>query len=88
MFFLFWSYISLVKSQWKCFFRPKFRSYVPEDETLKENVIPSAKPGDVESEVKDQLNAANSRVVIEDLVSKTSFIYNNITVFNLYLYYI
>lgn len=68
------------------FFRPKFRSYVPEDETLKENVIPSAKPGDVESEVKDQLNAANSRVVIEDLVSKTSFMYNNITVCNLYLY--
>ncbi|XP_046665710.1 coiled-coil domain-containing protein 12 [Homalodisca vitripennis] len=47
--------------------KPKFRSYVPEDEVLKENVVPAARPGDVEGEVKDQLEAANSRVVIEDL---------------------
>ncbi|XP_054276792.1 coiled-coil domain-containing protein 12-like [Macrosteles quadrilineatus] len=46
---------------------PKFRSYVPEDESLKENVVPAAKPGDVESEVKSQLEAANSKVVIEEL---------------------
>ncbi|XP_054271741.1 coiled-coil domain-containing protein 12-like [Macrosteles quadrilineatus] len=47
--------------------KPKFRSYVPEDESLKENVVPAAKPGDVESEVKSQLEAANSKVVIEEL---------------------
>jgi hypothetical protein len=54
-------------------FRPKFRSYVPSDEKLKEGTIAPAKPGDVESEVKDQLEAAKSRVVIEDLVSKHIF---------------
>lgn len=50
-------------------FRPKFRSYKPEDEKLQENIIPSAQPGDVVAEVKDHLEAANSRVVIEELVS-------------------
>ncbi|PSN47521.1 Coiled-coil domain-containing protein 12 [Blattella germanica] len=47
--------------------RPKFRSYRPQDESLKENVLPDAKPGDVESEVKDQLGSASSKVVIEEL---------------------
>ncbi|XP_066994857.2 coiled-coil domain-containing protein 12 [Anabrus simplex] len=47
--------------------KPKFRSYRPQDDTLKENVLPEAAPGDVETEVKDQLEAASSRVVIEDL---------------------
>jgi hypothetical protein len=36
---------------------------------LKENILPDAKPGDVEDEVKDQLGSANARVVIEELVS-------------------
>lgn len=52
-------------NNWYC--RPKFRSYKPQDESLKENVLPEAKPADIESEVKDQLNAAKSRVVIEEL---------------------
>lgn len=47
--------------------RPKFRSYKPQDETLKENVLQEAKPGDVINEVKDQLEAAKSKVVIEEL---------------------
>ncbi|GLV42154.1 uncharacterized protein CBL_04888 [Carabus blaptoides fortunei] len=47
--------------------KPKFRSYKPQDESLKENVLPEAKPADIENEVKDQLNAAKSRVVIEEL---------------------
>ncbi|CAG2055305.1 unnamed protein product [Timema podura] len=47
--------------------KPKFRSYRPLDESLKENVIPDAHPGNVDDEVKDQLEAANSRVVIEEL---------------------
>lgn len=50
-------------------FRPKFRSYRPQDDALKENLLPDAKPGDVEAEVKDQLASASARVVIEELVS-------------------
>ncbi|XP_014599172.1 PREDICTED: coiled-coil domain-containing protein 12 [Polistes canadensis] len=46
---------------------PKFRSYKPQDESLKEKVLENAKPGDVESEVQDQLSAAKSKVVIEEL---------------------
>ncbi|XP_046738466.1 coiled-coil domain-containing protein 12 [Diprion similis] len=47
--------------------KPKFRSYKPQDDSLKDQVLDEAKPGDVESEVKDQLSAANSKVVIEEL---------------------
>ncbi|KAL0106138.1 hypothetical protein PUN28_016106 [Cardiocondyla obscurior] len=47
--------------------RPKFRSYKPQDESLKNNVIENAKPGDVETVVQDQLDAAKSKVVIEEL---------------------
>jgi hypothetical protein len=36
---------------------------------LKEDILPDAKPGDVEAEVKDQLGSATARVVIEELVS-------------------
>ncbi|XP_046820715.1 coiled-coil domain-containing protein 12 [Vespa crabro] len=46
---------------------PKFRSYKPQDESLKEKVLEDAKPGDVETEVQDQLNAAKTKVVIEEL---------------------
>lgn len=49
--------------------RPKFRSYKPQDESLKDKVLEDAKPGNVEEEVKDQLSAANTKVVIEELVS-------------------
>lgn len=34
---------------------------------MKESVLPDAKPGDIETEVKDQLDAAKSKVVIEEL---------------------
>ncbi|KAJ9573742.1 hypothetical protein L9F63_008866 [Diploptera punctata] len=47
--------------------KPKFRSYRPQDESLKENILVDAKPGDVEAEVEEQLSSANSRVVIEEL---------------------
>ncbi|KAK0089565.1 hypothetical protein PV325_006694 [Microctonus aethiopoides] len=47
--------------------KPKFRSYKPQDETLKENVLEEPKPGDVEAEVEDLLNAAKQKVVIEEL---------------------
>ncbi|KAF3421528.1 hypothetical protein E2986_08438 [Frieseomelitta varia] len=47
--------------------RPKFRSYKPQDENLKDKVLEDAKPGNVEEEVQDQLSAANTKVVIEEL---------------------
>uniref|UniRef100_A0A1B6CSQ9 Cwf18 pre-mRNA splicing factor n=1 Tax=Clastoptera arizonana TaxID=38151 RepID=A0A1B6CSQ9_9HEMI len=47
--------------------KPKFRSYMPVDDNLKENILPAAQPGNVENEIKDQLEAANKKVVIEEL---------------------
>ncbi|XP_014272195.1 coiled-coil domain-containing protein 12 [Halyomorpha halys] len=47
--------------------RPVFRNYTPNDEKLKETILEPAKPGNVEEEIKDQLEAANTRVIIEDL---------------------
>ncbi|XP_003704154.1 coiled-coil domain-containing protein 12 [Megachile rotundata] len=47
--------------------KPKFRSYKPQDESLKDKVLEDAKPGNVEEEVQDQLSAANTKVVIEEL---------------------
>ncbi|XP_046415714.1 coiled-coil domain-containing protein 12 [Neodiprion pinetum] len=55
------------KSEGSTLPKPKFRSYKPQDDSLREQVLDEAKPGDVESEVKDQLSAANSKVVIEEL---------------------
>lgn len=48
-------------------YRPKFRSYKPEDESLKANVVGDAQPGDIRAEVKDQLESASSSVVIDEL---------------------
>lgn len=39
------------------------------DDTLQDSVIPQAQPGDVESQVQEQLEAANARVVLDQLVS-------------------
>jgi hypothetical protein len=51
--------------------RPKFRSYLPLDEELKNTaVIPQAKPGDVESIVREELEAGKSTVVIDEVVSR------------------
>ncbi|XP_059479272.1 coiled-coil domain-containing protein 12 [Neocloeon triangulifer] len=47
--------------------KPKFRSYRPQDEVLQDKVIPDAQPGDVEEEVKEQLEAAKNRGIIEEL---------------------
>ncbi|XP_076677299.1 coiled-coil domain-containing protein 12 [Andrena cerasifolii] len=47
--------------------KPKFRSYKPQDESLKDRVLDDAQPGNVEAEVQDQLSAANTKVVIEEL---------------------
>uniref|UniRef100_A0A0A9VWF0 Coiled-coil domain-containing protein 12 n=1 Tax=Lygus hesperus TaxID=30085 RepID=A0A0A9VWF0_LYGHE len=47
--------------------KPIFRSYTPADELLKDTVLDPARPGDVESEIQEQLEAAQTRVVIEEL---------------------
>ena len=49
-------------------FRPKFRSYKPQDDSLKEKALEDAKPADVEAEVEEQLKAATTKAVIEELV--------------------
>lgn len=55
--------------------RPKFRSYKPQDEQLKENVVEEPKPGDVEGEVQDLLAAGKSKVIIEELVSNVVLLF-------------
>lgn len=52
------------------FHRPKFRNYRPEEEALAESALPDAEPGDVEAEVKEQLESAKTRGIIEELVSQ------------------
>ncbi|XP_043601298.1 coiled-coil domain-containing protein 12 [Bombus pyrosoma] len=47
--------------------KPKFRSYKPQDDSLKDKVLEDAQPGNVEEEVQDQLSAAVTKVVIEEL---------------------
>ena len=43
---------------------------------MKSNIIEDAKPGDVESVVQEQLDAAKSKVVIEELVSWREMFYS------------
>lgn len=43
-------------------FRPLFRNYKPIDDILNEVVLPDAPVGNVIEEIKDQLDAANSKV--------------------------
>ncbi|KAJ8918628.1 hypothetical protein NQ315_013134 [Exocentrus adspersus] len=47
--------------------KPVFRNYQPADDGLNELAVVPAKPGDVTSEVKDQLQAAESEIVIDQL---------------------
>lgn len=48
-------------------FRPIFRSYKPEDDSLKDSLLDEAVPVNVEQEVKDQLEAAKAKDVIDEL---------------------
>jgi len=61
--------------------RPKFRNYRPEQEALLDSALPDAEPGDVESEVKEQLESAKTRGIIEELVCLLS--HNLIALLNL-----
>ncbi|KAJ7322078.1 hypothetical protein JRQ81_018365 [Phrynocephalus forsythii] len=45
----------------------RLRNYAPEDEELKERVVPPAKPASVEDKVKDQLEAARPEPIIEEV---------------------
>ncbi|CAB3239351.1 unnamed protein product [Arctia plantaginis] len=47
--------------------KPKFRSYKPQDEKLKEAKLAEAEPAAVENEVKDLLEAGKEKVVLQDL---------------------
>ncbi|XP_030761894.1 coiled-coil domain-containing protein 12 [Sitophilus oryzae] len=47
--------------------RPSFRSYKPIDENLHENLLPSTQPEDVSTQVKDQLESANTKIVLDQL---------------------
>ncbi|XP_018568656.1 coiled-coil domain-containing protein 12 [Anoplophora glabripennis] len=47
--------------------RPIFRNYKPADDDLTELAVEPARPGDVSSEVKDQLESAKSEIVIDQL---------------------
>ena len=49
------------------YLRPSFRSYQPESESLKEDVIPEAQPGDVSEHVKDVVSKENQGLVINEL---------------------
>ncbi|XP_048238001.1 coiled-coil domain-containing protein 12-like [Haliotis rufescens] len=47
--------------------RPIFRSYKPQDEGLKEHALDVVKPGDVESEVKNQIEAGKTKHIVEEV---------------------
>ncbi|GAB1609850.1 coiled-coil domain-containing protein 12-like [Argonauta hians] len=47
--------------------KPLFRSYQPLDESLLENQLPKAKPGKVEENIQEQLDAANVKTSVEDV---------------------
>lgn len=54
-------------------YRPKFRSYKPQDQSLKENTLDEAKPGDIISEVQEQLDASKTKFTVEELVRNHFF---------------
>lgn len=50
-------------------FRPKFKSYIPEDEGLRAELIPTPQPGDIITEVEDQLKAGETVFTVQELVN-------------------
>ncbi|XP_060077240.1 coiled-coil domain-containing protein 12-like [Ylistrum balloti] len=47
--------------------KPVFRSYKPQDESLKEQSIPVAKPADVAEKIQSQLEASTTKEVVEEV---------------------
>lgn len=56
------NYKPKLKSLFKIPYRPKFRSYKPQDEMLQEAKLEEAQPTLVEDEVKDLLEAGKEKV--------------------------
>lgn len=50
-------------------FRPRFKSYIPEDEELKKELIPTPQPGDIVAEIEDQLKAGETVFTVQELVN-------------------
>ncbi|XP_050537725.1 coiled-coil domain-containing protein 12 [Daktulosphaira vitifoliae] len=47
--------------------KPRFKSYVPEDEVLKETLIQTPQPGNIVAEVEDQLKAGETVFTVQEL---------------------
>lgn len=47
--------------------KPVFRSYKPQDDNLKEQKIPAAKPADVTEKIQSQLEASTAKEVVEEV---------------------
>ncbi|XP_033732059.1 coiled-coil domain-containing protein 12-like [Pecten maximus] len=47
--------------------KPVFRSYKPQDNSLKEQAIPVAKPADVTEKIQSQLEASITKEVVEEV---------------------
>lgn len=47
--------------------KPVFRSYRPQDETLKESSLPTVKPADVTEKVKEHLEATKIKDVVDEV---------------------
>lgn len=58
------------------YFRPRFKSYIPEDEGLKAELIPTPQPGDIVAEVEDQLKAGETVFTVQELVNLCTILYN------------
>ncbi|KAL4122713.1 hypothetical protein QTP88_014996 [Uroleucon formosanum] len=47
--------------------KPRFKSYIPEDEGLKAELIPTPQPGNIVAEVEDQLKAGETVFTVQEL---------------------
>lgn len=52
--------------------RPRFKSYIPEDEGLKAELIPTPQQGNIVAEVEDQLKAGETVFTVQELVKRCS----------------
>ncbi|KAL3861392.1 hypothetical protein ACJMK2_007427 [Sinanodonta woodiana] len=47
--------------------KPIFRSYKPQDESLKEGVLPEAKPADASDKIQSHLEASKSQQILDEV---------------------
>lgn len=62
-------------------FRPRFKSYIPEDEGLRAELIPTPQPGDIITEVEDQLKAGETVFTVQELVNLHTLIGNTLIIY-------